>query len=343
MTGPKRLGLMACIMTLAGGTLQADVLNLADGSRIVGTLEELDQARAKLSGTFAGQLTVPRSAIVHIETTAPVTVEVGDGEYLTGRIESPEAERVVVHVAERRPRTVALADLQGVYREHPQILQRRAGVLDITATANAGVTLTSGNSETENLHVDGQVVGRSGRNRYTVGGEYIQEESREVLVKQNWSGLFKYDYFVADKWFWFTSASFASDEFADLELRSALAAGYGYQFVDSDYRSLSLELGPSYIHENFEVDEDQSYLGARWALRYEQRLWLEYTFFLYNEGLLGLEDTSDLTTRTRTGVRMDITDHIIARVQTAIVWDRSPPEGAEGTDFQHTLTVGYTF
>src|SRR5690606_33819619 len=150
------------------------------------------------------------------------------------------------------------------------------------------------------------------RRRYTVSGEYTQQESRDMLVKRNWASLLKNDYFVADRWFWFNSATFAGDEFADLELRTGLAAGFGYQFLDTEYASLSLELGPSYVHENFYVEENSSYLGSRWALRYDQKLWWDLTYFLYNEGVLGLEDTDDLTTKTRSGLRLDLTERVIA-------------------------------
>jgi putative salt-induced outer membrane protein YdiY len=330
-------------MTFAAGTLQADVLHLADGSRIVGTLEQLDATQAKLSGTFAGALTVPRNTIVRIETEAPVTVKLSDGAYLTGRLESLEADSVVVHVDELGPRRLELSALHGVYREDPLILQQRELAFRVEAIANVGVNLTSGNSDTENLHVDGQLVTRNRRSRYTIAGAFTEEESSKVLVKQNWSSLVKYDYFVSEKWFWFNSVTLESDEFADLDLRTALSAGMGYQFFDTDARSLSFEAGPSYVHENFETAEDDSYLGSRWALNYDQRVWKNLTFFHYNEGVLGLEDTDDLIVRSRTGLLMNITDHIIARIQTAIDWDRSPPEGTDATDYEHTLTVGYRF
>lgn len=338
-----RAGVAALIMTLAATSLQADVVHLSDGSRIVGTLEQLDRDTATLSGTFNGVLKVPRSSIVHIETQMPVFVEVNEGEYVSGRIESPAEEQVVVHPEAAPPLVVDLDEVDGLYREDPLIIERRARALQLAANANVGMTLTSGNSETENLYLDGQLVARNDRNRYTVSGKYSQEESRDVLVKRNWTSLLKYDYFVADKWFWFNSATFDNDRFADLELRTGLAAGFGYQFFDTEYAALSFEIGPSYVHENFYVADNSDYLGSRWALRYDQKLWWDLTYFLYNEGVLGLEDSEDLTTSTRTGVLLELTDRIIARVQTTIDWDRSPSEDADGTDFEHTLTVGYRF
>lgn len=336
-------GLAAAIMTVYAAGLQADVLNLADGSRIVGTIEEIDADEARLSGTFAGTLSVPRSAIISMETDDPVTVKLDDGAYLTGQLQAPGDGDVVIKVNETGRRTLSLGDVQGVYREDPIELQRRELAVKVSGNANVGIALTSGNSESENFSADGQLVTRTKRNRYTLGGSYMEEESEDVLVKQNWHALIKYDHFVSEKWFWFNSATFEHDRFADLDLRTAIAAGMGYQFFESDSRSLSIEAGPSYIDENFDEAEDDSFFGARWAINYDQRLWDGLTFFHYNEGLFGVESTDDLTVRSRTGLRMNVTERIIARVQTTIDWDNSPPADTDATDLEHTLTIGYSF
>lgn len=343
MTRATGLCLLTLIMTLAAGRLQADVLHLADGSRIVGTIKQIDETEAVLTDTFAGELKVPRDAITSLETAEPVTIQFEDNSYLTGRLDTPSSGRTVINVKGSGSRPVDLGNVDGVYGEDPLELQRRELAIKTEAQANVGINFTSGNSESENLHLDGRLITRSKKNRYTLSGEYNREKSEDILVKENWSGLVKYDHFVSDKWFWFNSATFESDEFADLNLRSALSAGIGYQIFDTDDRSLSLEIGPSYINENFDEAEDQSYVGSRWAINYDQSLWQNVSLFFYNEGLLGLEDTSDLTVRTRTGLRVDVTDHIIARIQTAMDWDKSPPPETEATDWENSLTIGFTF
>jgi len=330
-------------MTATATGLQADVLILGDGSRIVGNIEQITATEALMSNTFAGDLSVPRDTIASIETTAPVTVQLSDGAYLTGPLQTADAGAVAIQVDEVGSRAIPLAGIAGIYREDPQVLQQRALAVKVTANANVGMSLTSGNTDTENLRLDGQVVTRTPRNRYTLAGQYNEEEAENVLVTQNWSGLVKYDHFVSERWFLFNSATFESDEFADLDLRAALAAGMGYQFFETDERSLSIELGPSYVDENFDVAPDDSYAAARWSMNYEQRLLDNVTFFHFNEGLQGLENTDDLTIRSRTGVRLSISERIIARIQTAIDWDNSPPADTDSTDFEHSLSVGYRF
>lgn len=344
MTDWMRCAAFITIMTLAAGPLQADVLHLADGTRLVGTIEQITDAGAKVSKTFAGELTVPRDKIVGMETEAAVTVQMTDGAYLTGRVEpAAESGQVTVQVDGLGSRPLALSSVRGVYREDPQTLQRRSLAVKVSGDANVGISITSGNTETENLHVDGTVVTRTPRNRYTLSGEYNEEESENVLVQQNWAGLVKYDHFVSEKWFWFNSATFESDEFRDLELRAAFAGGIGYQFFETDDRSLSMEIGPSYIDTNFEEAEDESSIGSRWAITYDQRLWDGLSFFHFQEGLVGFEEADDITIRSRTGFRMNVTERIIARVQTAVDWDKSPSPDQDSTDLEHTVTIGYRF
>jgi putative salt-induced outer membrane protein YdiY len=343
MKKSARSGCVAGIMTIWAGGLQADIVHLDDGTRLVGTIEQIAGAEAILSNTFAGELRVPRDRIVSIETEAPVTVQLTDGAYLTGTLGADDTGTLMLQVDRTGSRAVALADVQGIYREDPQTLERRRLAVVVSGDANVGLSFTSGNTDTENLHVDGRVITRTPKNRYTLSGEFNQEESEGIKVQENWNSLVKYDHFVSDRWYWFNSASFESDEFKDLDLRAAIAAGMGYQFFETDDRLLSVEAGPSYIDENFDVADDDSFFGARWAVSFEQRLWNGLWFYHNQEGLLGLESTDDLTIRARTGLRMNVTDRIIARIQTATDWDNSPPEGADSTDLEHTVTIGYRF
>jgi putative salt-induced outer membrane protein YdiY len=343
MTATTRILMLAGIMTLCCGPLQADVVSLDDGTRLVGTVERLTATEAVMTGTFAGHLSIPRDRIVRIETDAPVTVQSDDGAYLTGRLTGDRDGTLHIDVAETGQRELPLTAVRAVYREDPQLVEQRRLAVRVTADANVGINLSSGNTDSENFHIDGRVITRTPKNRYTLTGAFTREESEGIKVKENWNSLVKYDHFVSERWFWFNSASFESDEFKDLDLRSAIAAGMGFQFFETDDRILSVELGPSYIDENFIEAEDDSFLGSRWAVNFEQRLWNGLWFYHNQEGLLGLESTDDLTIRSRTGLRMNVTQRIIARIQTAIDWNKSPPSDSDSTDVEHTLTLGYRF
>jgi putative salt-induced outer membrane protein YdiY len=336
-----RATIVGLIMTLPASGIQADVLSLEDGSRIVGSIEQITPTEVRLSNTFAGILDVPRDKIVGVETDAPLTLQLSDGGYVTGRLSPAESNgALTLEVDGFGSRQLPFADIRAVFREDPQVVERKRLAVALAAEANVGVTLSRGNSESDNLSLDGRLVTRTPRNRYTLSGQFTREESEGILVKENWRSLVKYDYFVSDRWFWFNSANFESDEFADLNLRTALAAGMGYQFFEGPIRSLSVEFGPSYINENFATAEDDSFLGTRWAVNFEQRVRDGLTFFHFNDGLLGLEASDQLTVRSRTGLRLSLTERVIARLQTSVKWDQSPSAGTDSTDVEHALTIG---
>lgn len=342
MHGGIRASTVAFIMAAAASGIQADVVSLADGSRLVGTVESITATELRLSGTFAGTLEVPRDRIVAVETDAPLTVQLNDGAYLTGRLTTAEADgALTLEMDGVGSRPLPLDEIAAVFHEDPLVAERKRLATRVTAEANTGITLRRGNSESDNLNLDGSLVARTPRNRYTLTGQYTREESEGILINENWRSLVKYDHFVSDRWFWFNSANFEQDEFADLELRTALAAGMGYQFFEGPTRTLSVEFGPSYVDENFQTAEDESFLGTRWAVNYEQLVRNGLTFFHFNDGLLGLEATDQLTIRSRTGLRLNLTERVIARIQTTLNWNRSPPEDTESTDVEHALTIGF--
>ncbi|MFU8817071.1 MAG: hypothetical protein ACNA7W_17125 [Pseudomonadales bacterium] len=71
MANEIRRSIAVLIMTFGAGGLQADVLNLHDGTRLVGTIEAMSASEVKLSGTFAGELKVPRDLLATVRASTP--------------------------------------------------------------------------------------------------------------------------------------------------------------------------------------------------------------------------------------------------------------------------------
>ncbi len=138
--------------------------------------------------------------------------------------------------------------------------------------------------------------------------------------------------------------TFNRDRFRDLNLRTAVASGFGYQFFEEERHFLSVEAGASYINEDFDVGDDQGSAGMRWAIDLEQGLLFDWlTFFHFHEGLQSLDETEDLVVRSRTGFNFDLTESFIATTQANIDWDNTPPPGRVDLDEEYLLTIGYRF
>jgi len=177
---------------------------------------------------------------------------------------------------------------------------------------------------------------------YTIGAEYNREEDQGEKTTKNITGFGKYDHFLNQKWFLYSSVFFEKDEFKDLNLRSSIGAGVGYQFFETPLTNLSLEAGLAYVNEDFEEGVDDDYPAGRWSLDFDRYLVDKIIqFFHFHEGFIGLEDTDDFFIRTRTGLRVPVYKNIKATVQYNFDYDKSPTPGREKEDEMFIFTLGY--
>ena len=341
---PQARVVLCLVLMSMPGLPRADEAHLASGDRLIGEIRSVDADYVIITTPYAENIELPRADVVALLTDDPVTVLFNDGSYLTGRFvaAAPPALRLE-HERTGAIMPFPLSDVESVFRGDPMEAAAARERVELTGIANVGVDRRRGNSDTDNYHLDLELRARTPLNRYTASFELNQQRASGLKIQDNAAALIKYDHFLREKVFLFNSASFERDPFQDLSLRSALAAGLGYQFFESEERMLSVEAGPTYVDEDFTTAPDQQFFGLRWAANYEQRLWSAdlLRFFHFQEGLLGLEDTDDIIVRTRTGLRVSMTKRLRATAQYNADWDNSPAPGNAKVDEAYLLTLGY--
>jgi len=67
--------------------------------------------------------------------------------------------------------------------------------------ANAGFSMTAGNTDTQDIYTDAEFMARSLQNRYTMGGFYKRSEDDNVKTEYKGLGYLKYDHFFTKKWY----------------------------------------------------------------------------------------------------------------------------------------------
>ena len=154
----------------------------------------------------------------------------------------------------------------------------------------------------------------------------------------------QYDHFLTEKWFFYTNALFEKDEFKDIDLRSTIGAGAGYQFFETPLTNLSTETGLTYVNEDYEQGQDNSYPAGRWSVKFDQYLLdKKIQFFHFHEGFVSIEDTEDMFIRSRTGFHIPLYKNFKATVQYNYDWDKSPAPGREKADEAFLFTLGYAW
>lgn len=215
-----------------------------------------------------------------------------------------------------------------------------------------GFTQTTGNSHLRNATVIGDFVGRSEQLRLSLLGLYIYGDNANKLITRNARGTIKLDFFVSKRFFWFTSAYFEQDTFQDLKMRTSIASGPGYQFIEKgDFTSswlkdmtLYMEAGAAYFNEDFNLAQDKSSVRGRWSVKlnwpfFDDRV----TFYHYQEAYPSLQDTRDFYLTMDNGMRFKLFEGFVSGIQVTTRYNNNPPPNTTDTDQLYLLTLGYNF
>ena len=152
----------------------------------------------------------------------------------------------------------------------------------------------------------------------------------------------KYDRFLSKKWYAYLNTTFEHDRFKDLELRSTVGAGTGYQVLDTTRTHLALESGLEYVHTDFYHSPTTENPALRLSTKFDHWLWPDAVQFFTNiEGYLSLENAANSFARTQTGFRFPLHAGLLATTQLNLDWDGNPAPGRESVDQTVVLGVGY--
>ncbi len=224
----------------------ADEVYLVNGDRVSGTVVKKAGDTLTLKTDFAGEIGIAWDKVISVVTEAPVVVQLDDESLLKGTLTRASDGTVSIAGSELvQAGQVPVARVALINPPAPQ------NGVKLSGRANVGVYLAKGNTDKESYHGDIESVARTKQNRFTAGAIYNQALDDGTESENNATAYLKYDHFFTKKWYSYANAVLFKDDFADLNLRTSLGLGAGYQFFESDLTNLSLEGGLSYVNEDF--------------------------------------------------------------------------------------------
>ncbi len=319
------------------GKAVADEVYLKNGDRITGQLISMEEGKLVFETSYAGEIHIEWAELSEIKTDVPVTVILSDETLLQGIPKSGEAGEMKLQVEIlAEPVSFKVAEVKAI---NPKI----EPAVKWTARVNFGLKIEGGNTDKEEYHFDGQLVSTTDTNRFTASLELDRDLSNDVRTENNWLAITKYDHFFTEQWYLNTNASFEKDDFKEINGRSVLGAGPGYQLWKSDPRNLSAELGYAYVNESYGDDSpDKDYSSYRWALNFDHFLFNDVVqLFHWDEAFLSADDSEDVWVRSRTGLRFPLSKGLSWTVQYNFDWDNLPTSGQDRTDTTLLFTLGY--
>lgn len=314
----------------------ADEIYLKNGDRISGEVLNMKDGTLTVKTTYAGEIGIKWSEVVNMKTGQEISVLLNDDSLIKGSPRNFEQGKMGLSTGKiTETVSFSMADVKSI---NPP----KEPVVKIKARVNLGITSTKGNTDRYSSHLEGEFSARTAKNRYTAGVEVNSTKDNGVKTESNSLGSIQYDHFVSKKWFAYSNVMFEKDKFKDLNLRSLIGIGSGYQFFETPVTNLSLEAGINYVNEDYIAGDDESFSSGRWAVNYDRYFHKKaFQVFHSHEGFVSLKNTNDIFILSRTGIRVPLFEHFNATLQYNLDWENTPAPGREKTDRMLMFTLGY--
>ena len=328
----RHLLLLLVLLATASPAL-ADELRLTNGDRITGRVVSLAGGTLTFS-TAGGDLKVPWNTVSALFVEEPILATIAGAEPVSVTIGGPDGAGGLL--VQPGGRAVAITDITALARPEPAVT--------IDGGANAGFLTSAGNTDVNSLRLDGDLAVRAAANRYTASAAVTRTEDRDVETARNWNTSLKYDRFLTPRLFVNANTILTNDRFRDLDLRTAIGAGLGYQVLDTAFVTLTADGGLGWVDENYGTQPDDRYTAARESAALAinpipDRLQL----FHQHDGYFGVTGDDNLFIRTQNGIRFGLAAGFVTTLRLDFDYDRTPAEGRNNTDKTFAVTLGYRF
>jgi len=324
---------LTLVVALVTAPASADEIQLQNGDRITGTIVRLVSGTLTFK-TAGGDLNIPWATITSITSTQTLRVTIAnrpDPLTITAFATGAPGQIVLTPGGQ-----VAATDVTGMSPIEPPIT--------VTGGASGGFVNSTGNTNVNSLRLDADVEVRQNVHRYRATAAVNRVEDDGVATAKNWNTGLNYDYFLNKRLFLNANVIFTNDPFRDLDLRTALGGGIGYQFVDTPLVKLTVKGGLGWVNEDFIVAVDNDYTAAQESATLDVLAVPDRVLFFHkHNAYFGLTTFDDLFVTTSNGVRLTIVKNFITTLQLDLDYTVTPSPGLKSTDRTFAWTFGYRF
>jgi putative salt-induced outer membrane protein YdiY len=264
------LSLLGIYAVLFGALrVSADVVETANGARLVGKITKIHGGVVTLDTDYAGEISVKQVLVTRITTDHPVAVRFADGSGLVGVITSPAADKLNVSGSNKSVDSPVgnVSATWAAGEEDPDVVAlRRKWSYEAAAdiTGRSGTNSSLGTS----YEFRAKLVGPLDTFQYYTAYNR-QETEGAVSADQFKAGVDYADNFsAATSWYARDEAGF--DRVNDINLYDIAATGIGYDFIKEKNQTLTGRVGVSYRYDEYSTVDTPalSSTGADFELAY---------------------------------------------------------------------------
>ncbi len=326
------VGILICLIFT--GNAFADKILMKNGNRLQGTVENVKDGVLTLSTDYSEPIKIQVTQIKKILTSKAKAIHMKNGEILRGRILPGKTDQMLIEGSPGRGETILTWEEVTAINPPPNKWH---------GSVSVGGTLNTGNTDRVVATVGADAERRFEHDR--IGFHFLSryaEENDNVTARSTYGDM-KFSHFFSEKWYGYIGFQLLSDTFKDLNLRTTVGPGVGYQVWEDDIKSLSLEAGISYFSEDRISSSDRQFATARLAADYSHKLTSHISFTDQFVIFPSVESMGDYTLRNQAGIKTQLGSGW--ELKLANIWQRdsNPSPGIKNDDLQWLLSLGYAF
>ena len=353
MKAPTPVVLLAGILALAAGAL-ADQVVMKNGDRISGALVKKDAKTLTIKSEFFGLVTLPWDQIDSVKADNPITVELPTKETVQGTLNTA-GDNVEVTTGGNK-RQVAPADIVALRNADEQRAYERLqhpGLGDLWAgTANIGWTGTRGNAKTATWAMGLNSARVTNTDKLFLYFNSIRASATvnnaSAQTAQAVRGGWGYNRNLKPRVFFNFFNDWEYDKFQNLDLRTVIGAGLGFNAWKAERGRLDLVGGLAYNREKFDPvrpllpfvrNGAEAYYGDDFTYKLSQRTSFFQSFRMFNN----VSHSDRWRMNFDAGATTQVTKWLVWNLAISDRFLNLPVTGRKKNDFLYTTGFGISF
>ena len=248
---------------------KADQVTVENGDRVSGNIVKSDRNSMTMKTEFFGEVTIPWDAIGEIISDQELFVTAANGQVLVGTVSTTGSSlQVRISQADTVPVEMAVVETlrsqaeQDAYEAEIERL-RNPGLLDFwSGYIDGGFSFSGGNADTSAISTSMRTQRRTQRDKISIYATTLFAQNSNSGVTETTAnairGGTRYEVTVSDRLYTFGFLDLEFDEFQDLDLRSVLGGGLGWNVQDTDRTVFNVFSGGSFNQEFFTSETRRS-------------------------------------------------------------------------------------
>lgn len=253
--------ILFCLTAVFSATVaSADVVELENGSRIIGTIERFDKSTLQVKTDYAGLLSINLNKVILFSSDAPLYVSFANRERIFGKVTWSKAQVLV-----EKPDGSTL-----ISKELPDVAWQEGHLDPLKRHWNleAGFDVSGKTGNTERISFGGKAraILEGPDDRLLLYLRYAYAKDDGVNSDNSLIGGVDFERYFAKYHSIYARTELEHDRIKGLDLRATVAAGYGYYFLKEKRHTLRSRAGLMIRYDAWSDDPSGATVGMDFGL-----------------------------------------------------------------------------